>query len=146
MQQFNLNLENQLGASTVLTMGYAGSRGSHILVIGNNLNTGSPSACGTVTNYTLGCDVGGAPYVPPYGTFDSIFLFGDVGKTDYDSLQVKAETNATHYGLYTLFAYTWSHTIDNGLSDGLGSLLSAPYFPLPNWREPRSRPLADQSQ
>ena len=29
--------------------------------------------------------------------------------------------------------YSYSHTNDNGLSDGLGSLLSAPFFPLPNW-------------
>jgi hypothetical protein len=64
-----------------------------------------------------------------------MFLFGDVGKTNYDSLQVKAETKTPKYGLYGLLAYTWSHTFDNGLSDGLGSLLSAPYFPLPNWQK-----------
>ena len=67
-------------------------------------------------------------------TFHTISLFGDVGKTNYDSLQIKAETKTTKYGLYALFAYTYSHTYDNGLSDGLGSLLSAPYFPLPNWQ------------
>jgi hypothetical protein len=32
-------------------------------------------------------------------------------------------------------SYTYSRTYDNGLSDGLGSLLSAPYFPLPNWQK-----------
>ena len=63
-----------------------------------------------------------------------ILLFGDVGKTNYDSLQVKAETKTPKYGLYALFAYTYSHTYDNGLSDGLGSELSAPFFPLPNWQ------------
>jgi hypothetical protein len=134
VQQFNLNLEQQLVGNMVMTLGYAGSRGTHILVIGNDLNTNSPSACGSVSGYTLGCLAGGAPYVAPYGTFDSIFLFGDVGKTNYDSLQVKAETKTPKYGLYALVAYTWSHTFDNGLSDGLGSLLSAPYFPLPNWQ------------
>jgi hypothetical protein len=134
VQQFNVNLQNELVNNLILTMGYAGSRGTHILVAGNDLNTGSPAACGTVTNYTLGCAAGGAPYVPPYGTFDTISLFGDVGETNYNSLQVKAEANVPQHGLYALFAYTWSHTIDNGLSDGLGSLLSAPYFPLPNWQ------------
>jgi hypothetical protein len=49
-------------------------------------------------------------------------------------LQVKAETKSSRYGVYALIAYTYSHTYDNGLSDGLGSLLSAPYFPLPNWQ------------
>jgi len=134
VQQFNVNIERQFIGNLVLTAGYAGSRGTHILVAGNDLNTGSPSACGTVASYTLGCLSSGAPYVPPYGTFDTISLFGDVGKTNYDSLQVKAETKTTKHGLYALFAYTYSHTYDNGLSDGLGSELSAPFFPLPNWQ------------
>ena len=134
VQQFNVNVERQLVGNLVLTAGYAGSRGTHILVAGNDLNTSSPSACGTVSGYTLGCLATGAPYVPPYSTGNAIFLFGDVGKTNYDSLQVKAETKTSKYGLYALFAYTYSHTYDNGLSDGLGSELSAPYFPLPNWQ------------
>jgi hypothetical protein len=57
-----------------------------------------------------------------------------VGTTHYNSLQIKAETKTPKYGLYALVAYTYSHTYDNGLSDGLGSELSAPYFPLPNWQ------------
>src|SRR5208282_3501136 len=54
--------------------------------------------------------------------------------TTYNSLQIKAETKSSRHGVYALVAYTYSHTYDNGLSDGLGSLLSAPYFPLPNWQ------------
>jgi hypothetical protein len=134
VNQFNVNVERQLIGNLVLTAGYAGSRGTHILVAGNDLNSSSPSACGTVTGYTLGCLPGGAPYVPPYLTGNAIFLFGDVGKTNYDSLQIKAETKTPKYGLYALFAYTYSRTYDNGLSDGLGSELSAPFFPLPNWQ------------
>jgi hypothetical protein len=135
MRQYNVNVERQLVGNLVLTAGYAGSRGNHLLVAGNDLNTGSPSACGTVGGYKLGCNADGSAYVPPYGTFDTISLFGDVGHTSYDSLQVKAETKTPKYGLYALFAYTYSRTYDNGLSDGLGSELSAPFFPLPNWRD-----------
>lgn len=134
VRQYNLNVEQQLLGNVVLTMGYAGSRSNHILVAGNNLNTASPFACVGNPSYTIGCLPGGQPYIPPYSTFDTISLFGDVGKTNYDSLQVKAETK-TSKGLYALIAYSWSHTSDNGLSDGLGSLLSAPYFPLPNWQK-----------
>src|SRR5277367_5761914 len=136
VQQFNLNLQQQVAGSLILTMGYAGSRGTHILVAGNSENVNSPGGCGTIPGYTIGCLPGGAPYTYPYApaNFNAISLFGDVGKTSYDSLQVKAEANVPQHGLYVLFAYTWSHTIDNGLTDGLGSLLSAPYFPLPNWQ------------
>jgi hypothetical protein len=135
VHQFNANVERQLPANIVLTAGYAGSTGGHILVIGNNLNTSSPSDCGTA-GYTIGCLPGGAPYSYPYNppNYNAIILFGDVGTTHYNSLQVKAETKTPKHGLYALVAYTYSKTYDNGLSDGLGSELSAPYFPLPNWQ------------
>jgi hypothetical protein len=136
VHQYNVNVERQLPGNVLLTAGYAGSTGGHLLVIGNDLNTSSPSACGSVSGYTLGCLPGGAPYIYPYNppNYNAILLYGDVGTTHYNSLQVKAETKTPKYGLYGLVAYTYSHTYDNGLSDGLGSELSAPYFPLPNWQ------------
>ncbi|MGB7029762.1 MAG: carboxypeptidase-like regulatory domain-containing protein [Candidatus Acidiferrum sp.] len=134
--QYNANVERQLPGNIVLTAGYAGSRGNHILVAGNAMDTNGPSGCGTISGYTLGCAAGGAPFISPYTppNFNAILEFGDLGKTTYNSLQVKAETKSSRYGVYALIAYTYSHTYDNGLSDGLGSLLSAPYFPLPNWQ------------
>jgi hypothetical protein len=136
VHQYNANVERQLPANILLTAGYAGSTGGHLLVIGNDLNTNSPAGCGTISGYTLGCLPGGAPYTYPYGppNFNAILLFGDVGTTHYNSLQIKAETKTPKNGLYALVAYTYSRTYDNGLSDGLGSELSAPYFPLPNWQ------------
>ncbi|MGD0445135.1 MAG: carboxypeptidase-like regulatory domain-containing protein [Edaphobacter sp.] len=136
VHQYNANVERELPGDVLLTAGYAGAVGGHILVSGNDLNVNSPSGCGTISGYTLGCLPGGAPYIYPYPTdnFNAILLFGDVGKTHYNSLQIKAETKTPKHGLYALVAYTYSRTYDNGLSDGLGSLLSAPYFPLPNWQ------------
>ncbi|MGA2672781.1 MAG: carboxypeptidase-like regulatory domain-containing protein [Terracidiphilus sp.] len=135
VHQYNANVERQLPGNVLLTAGYAGSVGGHLLVIGNDLNTNSPSACGTA-GYTIGCLPGGAPYVYPYNppNYNAVLLFGDVGTTHYNSMQLKAETKTPKYGLYALAAYTYSRTYDNGLSDGLGSELSAPYFPLPNWQ------------
>jgi hypothetical protein len=134
--QYNANVERQLPGNIVLTIGYAGSHGNHILLSGNDLNTSGPSACGT-SGYTLGCAAGGAAYVSPFNppNFNAILEFGDLGKTTYNSLQIKAETKSSRNGLYALVAYTYSHTYDNGLTDGLGSELSAPYFPLPNWQK-----------
>ncbi len=136
VRQYNVNVERVLPGNVVLTAGYAGSRGNHLLVGGNDLNVNSPSACTGSSSYTLGCLPNGQPYVYPYNppNFNAILLFGDVGDTSYNSLQIKAETKTAKHGLYALIAYSYSHTYDNGLSDGLGSLLSAPYFPLPNWR------------
>ncbi len=136
VQQFNLNIEHQLPGNVVLTAGYAGSRSSHILVDGLNLNVGSPAACGVVTGYTLGCGPGGAAFAPKWGS--PTFLFpltmnnnNDVGRAHYDSLQVKAETKSVRQGLYALLGYTYSRTFDSGLPDGLGTFPGATFFPLP---------------
>jgi hypothetical protein len=136
VKQYNANVERQLPGDIVLTVGYAGSHGNHILLSGNDLNTSGPSACGKISGYTLGCAAGGAPFVSPFNppNFNAILEFGDLGKTTYNSLQIKAETKSARHGLYGLLAYTYSNTYDNGLTDGLGSELSAPYFPLPNWQ------------
>jgi len=142
VHQYNANVERQLPGNVLLTAGYAGSVGGHLLVIGNALNTSSPSACGMVSGYTIGCLSGGAPYSYTStftfynndANFNNVLMYGDVGKTHYNSMQLKAETKTPKYGLYALVAYTYSKTYDNGLSDGLGSELSAPYFGLPNWQ------------
>jgi len=136
IQQFNVNVEHELPGQVVLTVGYAGSRASHILEFGNNINVTSPSACGTVSGYTLGCGPNGAAIGTPYPAFpfaeiDSIF---DVGRAHYNSLQIKAETKSARNGLYALIAYTYSRAYDTGFSDGLGSIIGATYFPLPNYQ------------
>jgi hypothetical protein len=137
IQQFNVNVEEQIPGNIVLTAGYAGSRASHILVAGNNINVGSPAACGTVSGYTLGCGPDGSAFAAPYASefpgseINSIF---DVGRAHYNSLQIKAETKSARAGLYALISYTYSKDHDTGYSDGLGSIIGATYFPLPNWQ------------
>ena len=126
IQQFNLNVEQQLPGNVVLTVGYAGSRSSHILVDGLNWNVASPSACGSVAGYTLGCGIAAKPY-----PFFYVSNITDTGAARYDSLQVKAETKSTRHGLYMLLGYTWAKTYDSGLPDGLGSNSGATYWPLP---------------
>jgi Carboxypeptidase regulatory-like domain len=143
VQQFNLNMEHELPANVVLTVGYAGSRSSHILVDGLNLNVGSPTACAggpnAVPGYTLGCGPGGAFFGPKWGA--PTFLFpltinnnNDAGKAHYDSFQVKAETKSARHGLYALLGYTYSRTFDSGFADGLGTFPGATYFPLPGYQ------------
>jgi hypothetical protein len=136
VQQFNVNLERQIPGNIVVTAGYAGSRSSHILVDGLNLNVGSPSACGTVSGYTLGCGPGGAAFGPKWGA--PTFLFpltiansNDVGRAHYNSFQIKAETKSARHGIYALIGYTYSKTYDSGMPDGLGTFPGATYFPLP---------------
>lgn len=125
IQQFTLGAERQIPGNIVLTAEYAGSRSSHILVDGLNLNISSPSACGTA-GYTLGC--GYSHVSNPFGV---IANENDVGQATYNSLQIKAETKSARHGIYALIGYTFSHTYDSGMADGLGSFPGATFWPLP---------------
>jgi hypothetical protein len=133
VQQFNLNIEHQLPGNLVVTAGYAGSRSSHILVDGVNLNVSSPTACGTVPGYTLGCGQPNIPWGPP--TFPNgapvIDNITDSGSARYDSLQFKAETKSAKHGLYALLSYTYARVLDSGFPDGVGTSTGATYWPLP---------------
>ena len=137
VQQFNVNVEHQIPGDVILTVGYAGSRSAHILIDGNNLNVQTPSACGVVAGYTLGCGPGGT-FLPqpsqfanfPFNTINNIT---DQGVAHYNSLQIKAETKNVRNGLYALVSYTYARAYDNGYADGLGSSIGAVYYPLPNW-------------
>jgi hypothetical protein len=138
VQQFNLNIERQIPGNVVVTAGYAGSRSTHILMDGQNLNVGSPAACGVVPGYTLGCGPGGTAFNPPYtfgnhnfSPFTVISNINDAGRARYDSLQLKAETKSVRHGLYALIGYTWSRTFDSGFPDGAGTFPGAMYWPLP---------------
>jgi hypothetical protein len=127
VQQFNLNIERELPGSVVATIGYAGSRSHHILVDGGNLNVASPTACGVVPGYTLGCGVPTAPF----GPFTTIAANADAGNARYDSLQVKVETKSARHGIYLLMGYTYARNFDSGFNDGLGSSAGVTYWPLP---------------
>jgi len=131
VQQMNLNVEHQIPGNIVLTAGYAGSRSSHILVDGLNLNVTSPSACNSTSvnydpNYHLGCG-----YTPTPSPFGVISNQNDVGQATYNSFQIKAETKSSRHGIYALIGYTYSHTYDSGMADGLGTFPGATYWPLP---------------
>jgi carboxypeptidase family protein len=139
VQQFNVNIEHQVPGDVVLTVGYAGARSSHILIDGNNLNVTTPTACGNVAGYTLGCGPGGTflPQPPQFSNFpfSTIANITDQGSAHYNSLQVKAETKSARHGLYALISYTYSRSYDDGFADGVGSSIGATYYPLPNWNK-----------
>ena len=133
VQQYNLNVEHQIPGDVVLTVGYAGSRSTHILVDQMNLNVASPAACDPtspkfVSGYTFGCGRGNKS---PYTQFGNIQNINDIGSARYNSLQVKAETKNVKHGLYALLGYTYARALDSGFADGLGSGSGATYYPLP---------------
>jgi hypothetical protein len=144
VQQFNLNVERQLPGNIVLTAGYAGTRSTHILFYGLNMNVTAPSACNggpdyvPGSNYTLGCGPGGAYFAAPYTLNPSAVIdnITDGAKARYDGLLIRAETKSARHGLYALLSYTWARTFDSGMADGDGTTPGAQYWPLPGSQKP----------
>lgn len=117
VQQYNLTVQNQLPDETVFTLGYMGSRSSHLLTGIWNLNTAPP-------NPQID-----PPNLRPYPQFNQVWGIIDRGMSSYNSLQAKLE-KGNRNGLYFLLSYTWAKGFDNGLLDDLGSLVGAAYYPL----------------
>src|SRR5258708_2427645 len=87
--------------------------------------------------HARGCGAGGIFSGQPYPAFpfNTVLNITSQGSAHYNSLQIKAETKSSRYGIYALIGYTYSRTYDNGFSDGLGSNYGATYYPLPGFRK-----------
>jgi hypothetical protein len=97
MQHWNVNLQQQLGKSRMIEIGYAGSKGTKLLTA-RDINQPRPS--------TL-------PFVlRPVQQFDDINLIESRGNSNYHSLQVRLQQRLTD-GLALLSSYTYSKSIDD---------------------------------
>jgi hypothetical protein len=100
VSNYNLTVQRQVGASTIVTVGYVGS-------VGRDLSYGMP------LNIVTGLGPGNTPIypysLPVYGPIDQI-LSG--GNSNYNALQVSVNKHMSH-GLGFLASYTYSHSIDD---------------------------------
>lgn len=104
-QQWNFNIQRDLGFNTVLTVGYVGSHGVHLYVF-PNINQPLPGP-GAI-----------APRRPYPNLADADGNSNEAAST-YHSLQVTGEKRLAN-GLAFLAAYTWSHSIDDASEDNGG--------------------------
>ncbi len=102
--EWNINVQRELIANTVLTVAYVGMKGSHILVT-DNINEAIPGP-GAVASRRPYPNLGDGTAVGPWG--DSI----------YHSMQTTVQRRFSS-GFSALAAWTWSHSIDD--SSGTGS-------------------------
>jgi len=126
MENYNLNIQQELGSHAVLQLGYVGSQG-HRLWRFFDLSQPSPaqitaSDCpfGIATCATTGA-ITGSYGVPrnyednPYGSF-YIMQENSSGKSNYNSLQASLHVTNWH-GISSIVNYVWSKSLDNS-SDG----------------------------
>jgi hypothetical protein len=123
--QYNLNIQRELGAGTVLTVGYVGSRGVHLFVqrdlnvqMTNTSPDGTGSSCIPTRANLSSCYFGGYVDGAVYSFADRVnnnynFLNEAIpeGWSTYDSLQASVVRRASR-GVTMQASYTYSHCID----------------------------------
>jgi hypothetical protein len=134
IENYNLNIQQQITSKLVLEVGYVGSQGHrlwrffdinqpnaqaiHDAQCPNALGTAPGSDCSATLNSTAlefaAPRVFSGPGVPP-GTF-YIFQENSSGKSNYNSLQASLHLNAWH-GVTSFVNFVWSRSMDNS-SDG----------------------------
>jgi hypothetical protein len=113
IQNFNLNVQQQLARHMVLQVGYVGSSGSKLFDF-RDLNQPSAATIRAYNYASLGCCVPGALNG---STFRNLLYWQEsAASSNYNSLQASWRINGWH-GLTSILNYTWSHSIDDA-SDG----------------------------
>jgi len=110
VQNFNLNLQQQIGSKTVLEVGYVGSTGTKLFQF---LDINQPSQ-GQITAADLGCDCINSYSVPRAVAPNFFYLNQEKteASSNYNALQTSLRTSGWH-GLSSQANFVWSHSIDN---------------------------------
>ncbi len=126
MENYNLNIQQQLNSHTVLQVGYVGSQGHRLWRFFDISQpsqaqiTASDCPNGIATCATTGAITGdyGVPRNyggNPYGAF-YILQENSTGKSNYNALQASLRVTGWH-GITSIANYVWSRSMDNS-SDG----------------------------
>ncbi len=96
VQQYNLQVQQQFGQRTVMTLGYVGNKATH-LATGYNYNF-TPGVAGRTTAL--------------FPNLGQVVYNSDDGVSHYNSLQAQLNYRAAK-GLTLTTSYTWAHNLDN---------------------------------
>jgi hypothetical protein len=134
--QYNFNIQRELGAGNILTVGYVGSEGVHLI---QSVDENPPRiVSGTIYDPVFDAEVtsSGSVQIANGGRENPSPLLGALseknatGHSHYNSLQASFNRRFSH-GLQAQGSYTWSKSIDNGSTtyglEGAQQDLSNPY-------------------
>jgi hypothetical protein len=118
MENYNLNIQQQLSGKAVLQLGYVGSQGHHLWRF---FDISQPSTA-QINAADIACnciqDFGGAARPlngNPYGSF-IVLQENSTGKSNYNALQASLRITGWH-GVSSIVNYVYSKSLDNS-SDG----------------------------
>jgi len=115
-QEWNLNIQQELGQRVVFQIGYVGNHSIHQLQLLdiNQPPLGAGYGPGCAPQYPNGdpaCEQAARPYNAKFPTFSQINTISTPGFATYHSLQATLKSNDFH-GLTTQVSFTWSHNLD----------------------------------
>jgi hypothetical protein len=137
-EEWNLQIEQQLGSRTTMRLGYNGNHGYHEPVVNNSADAWWNGALlpipGQVTNTQTGnvfsFNPAGLPTAPPNQNFSSFTQISNAGISNYHGLTVDM-THRSHY-LTLQASYNWSKAMDDVSNGGIfsfGSNSTSPVSP-----------------
>ncbi|MGH9765712.1 MAG: hypothetical protein ACREAC_33160, partial [Blastocatellia bacterium] len=109
VQNFNLNIQQELFKDAVIEVGYVGSHGTKLIRYRDTNQPFDPAV-------STGRPFDNGPFPPTGGTFFYVNQIESTANSDYNALQVSLNVRNKH-GFSTMVNYTYSHSIDNA-SDG----------------------------
>ena len=107
VQQFNVQFQQQITSNTAASVAYVGTRGRKLSLFYNL--QGQPVG-GAIS---IPCPISGRALGSCYPGVSSVNVRDDIGKSQYDSLQLQLERRFTK-GWQYIASYTFSKTKDNG--------------------------------
>lgn len=116
VQNWNLNLEQQVTKSLGIMVGYFGSKGTH-LEIDRQINQFATLGSPATRPFTALAATSGI--LPGVSLANSITERDSIGTSSYNALWVTANKRFTH-GLQFNASYTWSHSIDENSRNDQG--------------------------
>ncbi|HVJ08327.1 MAG TPA: TonB-dependent receptor [Acidisarcina sp.] len=133
---WNLNVQQELGANRTVTVAYVGSRGVHLPYHTDDANIVMPTHTANGWVWPSGDAYLNGNVLNPN--------VGDINRTTYDadsyyhSLQIGFQGRIRH-ALQLTGAYTWGRSIDSGSSSIAGDQFSNSPSSVPLWFDPKTR-------
>ena len=116
-EMYSLNVQQSLGHKWILQVGYVGSKGRRLLILGdiNQAALGSGFNSTTVigpNGGTFSYQQSTRPFFSKYPNFGVINEVQSEGTSNYSSLQTTLRSSQWH-GLTAQFSYAWGHNLDD---------------------------------
>lgn len=140
IEQYGLNIQQQILGSMTAQIGYMGSHGVHLPYRVDDVNTVQPIS--TAGGYFFPTPSGsGTRLNPNLGQISAMFL---TGYSTYNAFQANVTKRFSKQSQVQA-SYTWSKSIDDGSSSTFGDTFGNSVSSLPYWARDRRRGIPDFS-